>query len=124
MVNALLRNPEHLVVGSPEVQVCPELGPDPADLEGPARGCAPQRLVVGQGELRLRDAHGEAIEPRLSQSFEVLEGGRVVLYVPRVVDLRRDVRDLLFERIVVPICGPNRAWPTRKGTCSTGRGTP
>ena len=33
MVNALLRNPEHLVVGSPEVQVCPELGPEPADLE-------------------------------------------------------------------------------------------
>jgi nicotinamidase-related amidase len=33
MVNALLRNPEHLVIGSPEVQVCPELGPEPQDLE-------------------------------------------------------------------------------------------
>lgn len=33
MVNALLRNPEHLVVGSREVEVCPELGPEPQDLE-------------------------------------------------------------------------------------------
>jgi nicotinamidase-related amidase len=33
MVNALLRNPDHLLVGSPQVQVCPELGPEPADLE-------------------------------------------------------------------------------------------
>lgn len=33
MVNELLRNPEHLLVGSPAVQVVPELGPDPADLE-------------------------------------------------------------------------------------------
>jgi nicotinamidase-related amidase len=33
MVNELLRNPEHLRVGSPEVAVCPELGPEPADLE-------------------------------------------------------------------------------------------
>jgi nicotinamidase-related amidase len=33
MVNALLRNPEHLVIGSPHVQVCPELGPEPQDLE-------------------------------------------------------------------------------------------
>jgi nicotinamidase-related amidase len=33
MVNALLRNPDHLVVGTPQVQVCPELGPEPADLE-------------------------------------------------------------------------------------------
>jgi len=33
MVNALLRNPEHLVVGSREVEVCPELGPEAQDLE-------------------------------------------------------------------------------------------
>jgi nicotinamidase-related amidase len=33
MVNALLSNPEHLVVGSREVEVCPELGPEPEDLE-------------------------------------------------------------------------------------------
>jgi nicotinamidase-related amidase len=33
MVNALLRNPDHLVVGSPQVEVCPELGPEPGDLE-------------------------------------------------------------------------------------------
>lgn len=32
MVNALLRNPEHLVVGSPEVELVPELGPEPEDL--------------------------------------------------------------------------------------------
>jgi len=33
MVNGLLRNPEHLVIGSREVEVCPELGPEPQDLE-------------------------------------------------------------------------------------------
>ena len=33
MVNELLRNPEHLLVGSREVEVCPELGPEPVDLE-------------------------------------------------------------------------------------------
>ncbi len=32
MVNALLRNPDHLVVGSPEVELVPELGPEPEDL--------------------------------------------------------------------------------------------
>jgi nicotinamidase-related amidase len=33
LVNQLLLNPEHLVIGSPHVQVCPELGPEPQDLE-------------------------------------------------------------------------------------------
>ena len=33
LVNQLLRNPNHLLLGSPEVEVCPELGPAPSDLE-------------------------------------------------------------------------------------------
>ena len=33
LVNALLKNPKHLLVGSPEVEVVPELGPEPGDLE-------------------------------------------------------------------------------------------
>lgn len=33
MVNALLRNPDHLVVGSAEVELVPDLGPGPEDLE-------------------------------------------------------------------------------------------
>ena len=32
MVNALLRNPDHMIEGSPEVEVVPELGPEPEDL--------------------------------------------------------------------------------------------
>lgn len=32
LVNALLRNPDHLVVGTPAVEVVPELGPEPEDL--------------------------------------------------------------------------------------------
>ena len=32
MVNALLRNPEHMLAGTPEVEVVPELGPEPEDL--------------------------------------------------------------------------------------------
>ena len=33
LVNRLLENPNHLLVGSPEVEVCPELRPAPGDLE-------------------------------------------------------------------------------------------
>ncbi len=33
LVNALLKNPKHLLVGSPEAEVVPELGPAPGDLE-------------------------------------------------------------------------------------------
>jgi len=32
MVNALLRNPEHMLEGAPEVEVVPELGPEADDL--------------------------------------------------------------------------------------------
>jgi nicotinamidase-related amidase len=32
LVNALLRNPDHMVVGEPTVDSVPELGPDPRDL--------------------------------------------------------------------------------------------
>ena len=32
LVNHLLRNPEHLLVGSPAAEVVPELGPEPEDL--------------------------------------------------------------------------------------------
>ena len=32
LVNRLLENPEHMLVGSPEVQSVPELGPEPTDL--------------------------------------------------------------------------------------------
>ena len=32
LVNALLQNPDHLVVGTPAVEVVPELGPEPEDL--------------------------------------------------------------------------------------------
>ncbi len=35
MVNALLRNPDHLIEGSPEAEVVPELGPEPEDLLSP-----------------------------------------------------------------------------------------
>jgi len=33
MVNALLRNPAHLLQGSPEAELIPELGPAPEDLD-------------------------------------------------------------------------------------------
>jgi nicotinamidase-related amidase len=33
MVNALLRNPHHLLQGSPEAELVPELGPAPEDLD-------------------------------------------------------------------------------------------
>ncbi|MFP6622116.1 MAG: cysteine hydrolase family protein, partial [Myxococcota bacterium] len=33
LVNQLLRNPEHLLIGSAEVEICPELRPAPSDLE-------------------------------------------------------------------------------------------
>ncbi|MHA7837680.1 MAG: cysteine hydrolase family protein [bacterium] len=33
MVNQLLKNPDHLVLGSPEAEVIPELGPEPEDLD-------------------------------------------------------------------------------------------
>ena len=33
LVNKLLQNPNHLLLGSPEVEVCPELHPAPSDLE-------------------------------------------------------------------------------------------
>lgn len=33
LVNQLLKNPDHLKIGSPEVEVCPELRPAPSDLE-------------------------------------------------------------------------------------------
>jgi nicotinamidase-related amidase len=32
LVNSLLRNPDHMVVGEPSVESVPELGPDPRDL--------------------------------------------------------------------------------------------
>ncbi len=32
LVNSLLRNPEHMVAGTPAVESVPELGPDPRDL--------------------------------------------------------------------------------------------
>jgi nicotinamidase-related amidase len=32
LVNSLLRNPEHMVLGTPAVESVPELGPDPRDL--------------------------------------------------------------------------------------------
>lgn len=32
LVNSLLRNPEHMLVGTPAVESVPELGPDPRDL--------------------------------------------------------------------------------------------
>ena len=32
LVNSLLRNPEHMLVGEPTVESVPELGPDPRDL--------------------------------------------------------------------------------------------
>jgi nicotinamidase-related amidase len=32
LVNGLLRNPDHMVVGAPAVESVPELGPDPRDL--------------------------------------------------------------------------------------------
>jgi nicotinamidase-related amidase len=32
LVNSLLRNPDHMVVGEPTVESVPELGPDPRDL--------------------------------------------------------------------------------------------
>ena len=33
LVNRLLKNPDHLLIGSPEVEICPELRPAPSDLE-------------------------------------------------------------------------------------------
>mgnify|MGYP002634594600 CR=1 FL=1 len=33
MVNYLLKNPEHMILGEPSTEVIPELGPEPGDLD-------------------------------------------------------------------------------------------
>src|SRR3990170_7008764 len=88
---------------------------NPPDLEDPARGCPPEALVVRDRELRLRDAHREAVEPRVPETLEVLERDRVVLHLARPVDLRGDLGHLLLERVLVPVDGAElaRAAPGR-----------
>ena len=52
LVNQLLRNPDHLLIGSSEVEICPELRPAPSDLES-------QRLHG------ISPFHGTSLEPML-----------------------------------------------------------
>src|SRR5256885_2926613 len=49
--------------------------PDSADLQRPTGRCAEGMLVVAQAELRLRDAHGKAVQASLAEPPETVQRG-------------------------------------------------
>jgi len=79
LVNRLLENPKHLLVGSPEVEVCPELHPAPGDLES-------QRLHG------MSPFHGTSLDP-------MLRGARVRTLVATGVSLNVGILGLTIEAL-------------------------
>ena len=54
MVNHLLKNPEHMLEGEPTVDVIPELGPEPTDLDSVRlHGMSPFKGTVSYTHLTL-----------------------------------------------------------------------
>src|SRR2546427_784610 len=84
------------------------VAPGGSTLPRPARRRAEHALVVAQAELRLCDADGQAVQPGVPETSEVLQGRGIVLHVGRAVDRRRDLRDLLLEKILVLVDEPHR----------------
>jgi len=79
LVNQLLRNPEHLVVGSPAAEVVPELGPEPEDL-------------VSQRFHGMSPFHGTSLEPWLRS-----EGATTVIAAG--VSLNVGITGLVIEAV-------------------------
>src|SRR5678815_532841 len=69
---------------------------DFADGDGEARRAADALGVVAQGEMGLRDAHGETPEAPLREALEVLLRGGHDHDVVRAVDALRDRAELVF----------------------------
>ena len=56
MVNHLLKNPDHIVLGSPEADVIPELGPEESDLDSVR--------LHGMSPLLRNEPRSDAAQPR------------------------------------------------------------
>jgi len=111
MLRALAKGPAHLLAGSPEAQVVPELGPEPSDLFSsrthgltPFPGTDLDRLLRNLG-VRTVVATGVSLNIGVTGMAMVAVdlGYRVALVTDAVAGIPRDYASAMLEHTIAPL---------------------